>query len=201
MSTEPTVPHPQPLGPRGGNPPLTRWQLTWLLFALALVPSVATVGMYLLMPGVQEGELAVEYQISGVPTADYFQLPAEKRPPLSDARITITNRGQRTWDVLNIVINKGYEIRDPESELPPGESKAYQLDQFYNRSGFTFHPELSPVTHLRFFARVGKTSRQSYQTSIKESDYNRPNRSPAAQEMVAGEPVAQSASSRSMAPK
>lgn len=162
------------LGPHAGNPTLKRWQLTILLIALAVVPSVATVGIWSLMPGVQEGKLPVEYEILGMPQSDYYQLPATQRPPLENARIVITNRSDKGWDLMNVRINSGFEVRDTQSKLGPGESKEYQFSKFYDRAGFTFDPELSPITRLRIFARVDKTTRQSIDTKLTEQDYNHP---------------------------
>lgn len=162
------------LGPHAGNPTLKRWQLTILLIALAVVPSVATVGIWSLMPGVQEGQLPVEYQILGMPNADYYQLPATQRPPLEEARIVITNRSDKGWDLMNVRINSGFEVRDTQSKLGPGESKEYDFSKFYDRAGFTFDPELSPITRLRVFARVDKTTRQSIDTQLTHEDYNHP---------------------------
>lgn len=188
-------PTQKPLGPNAGNPTLSRFQLTLLLLALAIVPSSVTVGMWYLMPGTEEGRLPVEFQIANVPGAAYYQQPAEKRDPLEDARVVITNRSDSTWDVLNIVVNKGYEIRDPETILEPGHSVDYHLDKFYNRSGFVFEPELSPVTHIRIFARIDKTHRQSVDMPLTADDYNRPLKSPRLVEMettskTASSPVA-----------
>lgn len=155
-----------------GNPTLKKWQLTVLLLALAIVPSGATIGLWMILPEVQAGKLPVEFKIAGVPDPAYYQTAAEKRPPLDDPRIIITNRSSQDWDNLNVVINRGHEIRDPAVTLAPNKSVVYRLNMFYNRSGVTFQPELSPVYSLRIFARVGKDTRQSIDLSIEPEQLN-----------------------------
>jgi len=162
-------------GPRGTNPTLSKVQLTLMLMMIGIVPSVLTVGLFFILPQVSEGQLPVEFVINGVPTdPSYYELPAEKRPPLQDAKVSIKNMGDMTWTQINVVINRGYEIRDPHKTVKPGETVTYRFDKFYDRSGFTFEPELSPIRHLRIFARQADENRASIHRDISVDDYEKP---------------------------
>lgn len=160
--------------PRLGNPKLSRWQLTSLLILLAIVPTALTVGLWMILPKVSEGKLPVEFTISGMPAEmTYYDLPTEQRPPLNDAKIEITNRSNIDWTQLNVMINRGYEVRDPSRVVKPGETVVYRFDKFYNRSGFTFDPELAPISHLRIFARQINYTRASIHQDITPQDYGK----------------------------
>jgi hypothetical protein len=165
---------PAKFGPRAGNPALSNRSLTFLLIALAVVPSLATVGIWSISPRVGEGALPTAFLISGMPSdPNYYAAPAEVRHPLDDAKIEIRNTGPLTLSQINVIINHSHEIRDPHKLLEPGESVVYRFNRFYNRAGFTFHPELSPVKHLRIFAKQGDRSRASFNREILPADYDR----------------------------
>lgn len=165
------------LGPNAGNPRLSKTTLTYLLVALAIVPSAATIGLRLMTPGVKEGELPVTYRLLGMAGPDYYTLPAETRPPLDDPRLQITNTGDGPLTQLNVILNYSHEIRDPHLVLAPNQSVVYRLKRFYNRAGIPFVPELSPIKHLRIFAKQDDLSRASIHVPVTPADYG-----PAAEE-------------------
>lgn len=154
------------LGPRAGNRPLKKSVLTLLLIGLATVPSVATVGLWMIAPRVKEGELPVSYQFLGVAGSEYYAQPAEAREPLDDPRLQITNIGLGPISNFNVVINYSHEIRDPHLVLAPQESVTFRLKRFYNRAGIPFVPELSPVKHVRIFAKQADQSRASIHQAV-----------------------------------
>ncbi len=159
------------LGPNAGNPRLSKTTLTCLLVALAIVPSAATIGLRLMTPGVKEGELPVSYRLLGMAGPDYYALSAETRPPLDDPRLQITNTGDGPLTQLNVILNYSHEIRDPHLVLAPNQSVVYRLKRFYNRAGIPFVPELSPIKHLRIFAKQDDLSRASVHVPITMADY------------------------------
>jgi hypothetical protein len=159
------------LGPNAGNPRLSKTTLTYLLVALAIVPSAATIGLRLMTPGVKEGQLPVTYRLLGMAGPDYYQLPAETRPPLDDPRLQITNTGDGPLTQLNVILNYSHEIRDPHLVLAPNQSVVYRLKRFYNRAGIPFVPELSPIKHLRIFAKQDDLSRASLHVPVTPADY------------------------------
>jgi hypothetical protein len=160
----------QKLGPRAGNRPLNKSVLTVLLVALATVPSVATVGLWMSAPRVKEGELTVAYQFLGLGDRDYYAQPAESRDPLDDPRLQIKNVGSGPISNFNVVLNRTYEIRDPHLVLEPQQSITYRLKRFYNRAGIPFVPELSPIKHVRIFAKQADQSRASIHQAVELSD-------------------------------
>ena len=149
------------LGPRAGNRPLNKSVLTLLLIALAIVPSAATIGLWMTAPRVKEGALPVTYEFLGMANADYYSLPAESREPLDDPRLVIKNISEGPISNFNVVLNKSHEIRDPHLVLEPEQSITYRLKRFYSRAGIPFVPELNPVTHVRIFAKQADQSRAS----------------------------------------
>jgi len=159
------------LGPNAGNPRLSKTTLTYLLVALAIVPSAATIGLRLMTPGVKEGELPVTYRLLGMAGPDYYALSAETRPPLDDPRLQITNTGDGPLTQLNVILNYSHEIRDPHLVLAPNQSVVYRLKRFYNRAGIPFVPELSPIKHLRIFAKQDDLSRASVHVPVTMADY------------------------------
>lgn len=170
-----TDPHPTPLpklGPRAGNRPLPKTTLTALLIALAIVPTAATLGLRAIAPPVSEGQLPVSYAILGIPSAEtYYKTPAESRDPLDDPRLEIVNLGELPISNFNVIVNYSHEIRDPKLELQPGESVVFRLKRFYSRAGIPFVPELSPVKHLRIFAKQADHTRASLHVPIAPEQY------------------------------
>ena len=167
------------LGPRAGNRPMKKSVLTLLLIALATVPSLATVGLWMAAPRVKEGALPVSYKFIGVPTSEYYARPADSREPLDDPRLEITNIGNGPISNFNVVLNKSHEIRDPQLVLEPQQSVTYRLKRFYSRAGIPFVPELGPVTHVRIFAKQADQSRASIHQAValqdgSASETNRP---------------------------
>lgn len=154
------------LGPRAGNRPLKKWVLTLLLIGLATIPSLATIGLWMTAPRVKEGELPVTYAFYGVGDDGYYAQPAESRDPLDDPRLQITNVGTEAISNFNVVLNYAHEIRDPHLVLEPQQSVTFRLRRFYNRAGIPFVPELSPIRHIRIFAKQADQSRASIHQEV-----------------------------------
>jgi hypothetical protein len=155
------------LGPRAGNRPLKKSVLTLLLVGLAIVPSAATVGLWMTAPRVKEGELPVSYQFLGVAGPGYYAQPADSREPLDDPRLEITNIGDGPISNFNVILNGSHEIRDPHLVLEPQQSITYRLKRFYSRAGIPFVPELNPVTRVRIFAKQADQSRASLTHTVE----------------------------------
>jgi len=163
------------LGPRAGNRTLSKVTLTYLLVGLAVIPSAVTVGLWSISPRVKEGQLPVEILFLGMPSdPQYYAQPAETRDPLDDPRLEISNLGGAMLANFNVIVNHSHEIRDPQLVLEPGETIVYRLKRFYNRAGIPFVPELSPVKHLRVFAKQADQTRASLHRTIAIHEYGQP---------------------------
>lgn len=162
------------VGPVSRNPRLSPRNLTILLLLLAAVPSIATVGMFYMVPGTQEGQLPVRFAIQGLPGPEHYQKPAKDRQLIIRPMFVVKNISDQPWRNLYIELNGRFEKRDMKAVVQPGEIVSYDLHVFYEkRTSVRFAPEHQPVESVRIFAKVGKSSRESFTTKVRWEDYGK----------------------------
>jgi len=162
------------IGPVDRNPRLSPKNLTILLIILAVVPSFATIGMFYMMPGTKEDQLPVQFAIHGMPGADHYEKNAKDRELLIRPMFVLKNISDKPWRNLYIELNGRFEKRDMQAVIEPGQIVSYDLHVFYEkRTSVRFAPEHQPVKRVRIFAKVGDSSRESFNTDIHWEDYGK----------------------------
>ena len=144
-----------------GSPFLSHQALTTLLFAMAAVPIIVIAVLWNFLPPVHEGELQANVYAEGVPPDEFYEVRYDQRPTVSDGFLVVQNNSDEDWTMLNIQVNKNYQIYDTEPILANSKRK-FKLDKFITRSGARFSLRYNPLKSVMIYARLPSSERATY---------------------------------------
>ncbi|MEL7498713.1 MAG: hypothetical protein AAFN77_13985 [Planctomycetota bacterium] len=143
------------------SPRLASWQLTSLLGLMVAMPTITIALLWSVLPSVYEGELQASVYAEGTPPAEFYDVPFEQRPPAEDGVLVIQNNSDVDWTMLNIHINRFYQIYDVEP-IPAREERRYKLNKFITRAGARFDLKYNPLKSVLIYARQPNAERATY---------------------------------------
>jgi len=143
------------------SPRLSHQTLTLMLIAMCAVPIFTLTVLWQILPPTEEGVLEARVSTIGLPSAEYYLVRYDKRPPFEGGELIVTNTSDQEWTHLDIQINGHYNIYDRQP-IPARATVQFQLDRFISRSGARFQLQYNQLKSVRIYARRPTRDRATF---------------------------------------
>jgi len=147
-------------------PQLSSRGLTLLLIIGFIFPALIILGLFYILPPVQEQQLPAAVGWSNVPPPSFYRTDPSGRPKIENAELWVTNQSDKQWTNFYIRINRHYSIFD-QRVFPAGETRSYQLNRFVARMGATYDISIVPLRNVEIYARMPSGARFTYDRPVE----------------------------------
>lgn len=143
------------------TPHLSARGLTILLCLMCVVPVVTIVTLWRMMPPVYEDQLEASVSAINLPPSDFYDRFYTERSDWNVGELVVRNESDQDWTLLNIQVNRNYQIYDIEP-IPAHGERNYKLDRFVSRTGAKFQLRYNQLKSVRVYARRPTRDRATY---------------------------------------